>query len=97
MREQAPPSTLDVPLQAAIEEMTGFEALGIEKHYGRKLEDLSGMSLSIGVVWVYENRRGKVGWPTIEAMTIRQLNGYFADAPDDVDPDDPDSDAGKDS
>jgi hypothetical protein len=87
--------TLDLPLQAAIEEMTGFEALGIEKRYGRKLEELGGMALTIGVVWVYENRREKTSWVTVEQRTLRQLNGYFAQPPDDINEDEPDSPLGK--
>jgi hypothetical protein len=87
--------TLDVGLEVAVEEMTGFEALGIEKRFGRKMEDLGGMALLMGAVWVYENRDGKkASWNAIEAMTLRQLRGYFTES-DDVVADDPDSESGK--
>jgi hypothetical protein len=88
--------TLDVTLQVAVEEMTGFEVMGIEKRYGRKMEDLGGTALMVGVVWAYENRDGKkTSWVAVEQRTLRELNGYFQPAPDDVNEDEPDSEPGK--
>ena len=73
------------------------EALAIQKRTGHKLEDLGGIDLTIGVVWAYSNRNGqKTSWTAVEQMTFRELTGFFAAEPDDVDQDDPDSDAGKD-
>ena len=89
--------TVDVPLSDAVQELTGFEALAIQKRTGHKLEDLGGIDLTIGVVWAYSNRNGqKTSWTAVEQMTFRELTGFFAAEPDDVDQDDPDSDAGKD-
>ena len=94
-REPIEPS-VDLPLSAAVEEITGFEAIGIEKRLGAKLEDLGGTSLLIGVVWVYENRGDrKVSWQDVQSRSLRALRGYFQPEPDDVDPDDPDSELGK--
>lgn len=88
---------IKIPLSDAVQELHGFEALQIERRYNRKLEDLGGISLTIGVVWAYENRDGKKrAWASVENMTFRELTGYFAPEPDDVNEDDPDSDAGKD-
>jgi hypothetical protein len=93
----ATPPTLDVPLTDAVQELTGFEALGIERRFAKKLEELGGISLTIGVVWAYENRGdNKRSWAGVEQMTFRELTGYFAPEPDDVDETEPDSDAGKD-
>jgi hypothetical protein len=89
--------TVDVPLSDAVQELTGFEALALERRYNTKLEELGGIPLMIGVVWAYENRGGgKRSWASVEQMTFRELTAYFAPEPDDVDADDPDSDAGKD-
>lgn len=90
--------THDVPLSVAVEEITGFETLGIEKRYGRKMEELGGTTLLMGVVWVYENRGDKkTSWSAIEARTLRELNGYFPAEPVDADTNEPDSDLGKES
>ena len=90
--------TIDLPLSEAVQGLTGFEALGIQKHYGTTFDQLGGIALTIGVVWAYENRGDKKrSWASVEAMTFRELTaGYFAPEPDDVNEDEPDSDAGKD-
>lgn len=96
MTDDKPPPILDVPLSDAVQELTGFETLQVERRYNSKLEDLGGISLTIGVVWAYENRGGnKRTWSSVESMTVRELTGYFASEPDDVNEDEPDSDAGK--
>lgn len=98
MTEVLPPApTLDLPLSDAVQELTGFEALTIERRYNAKLEELGGIGLTIGVVWAYENRAGKKrSWASVESMTFKQLTGYFAPEPDDVNQDEPDSATGKD-
>lgn len=91
MTERAPiEPTVDVPLRDAIQDLTGFEVIGIERHFGRSLEDLSGASTLIGAVWAYENRsRAKddpVSWTAVKGRSVRELSGYFAaDDPDDAD------------
>lgn len=98
MTQPTPPitPTVDIALSDAVEELTGFEALTIERRYNKKLEDLGGIALTIGVVYAYENRTGnKRNWASVENMTFRELTGYFAAEPDDVDQDEPDSEAGK--
>jgi hypothetical protein len=89
--------TSDMPLSVAAEELTGFETLAIEKRFGRKMEELSAASLTMAIVWACENRTAKTAWNVVEAMTLRQLGGYFQDEPPDVDAEDPDSDLGKES
>ena len=82
--------TVDMPLDEALQDLTGFEVLGIESHYGQHLERLSGSQALIGAVWAYENRGAKTAWNVIEKMTVRELGGYFGAR----DPG-PDSDQGK--
>lgn len=97
MTERARPPTLDIPLTDAVEELTGFEALLLEGRFRKKLEELGGVALTIGVVWAYENRDGKKRtWSSVENMTFGELTGYFAKPPDDVDEAEPDSESGKD-
>ena len=94
MTEPEPPAgpRVDVPFKEALNGLTGFEAIGVQKHYGADLEKLGGVRSMCGTVWAYENRREKVSWQVVEAMTLAQLKGYFAEE----DPD-PDSEQGKES
>jgi hypothetical protein len=89
----------DLPMSVAVEELTGFEVIGIEKHFGVTLDALGGISTMIGAVWAYESRAaGKpVPWASVKAKTLRELTEYFAAEPDDVMPEDPDSELGKES
>lgn len=95
-RKRRNPPVVDLPLDVAASELTGFEVLGIEKRF-TKLEEMGGTQMLIGCVWAYENRRDKRSWQSVEALTMRELQEYFADSPDDVLVDDPDSDMGKES
>jgi len=76
MSEEVKP-TADVPLEEAVQELTGFEVLGIQKRFGTDFEKLGGLQALIGTVWALENRQVKTDWSTVERMTIKQLNGYF--------------------
>lgn len=90
MTEEIKP-TLDMPLKEAINELTGFEVIGIQKHYGAQFEQLGGIQAICGTVWAFENRTVKTEWSAIERRTIRELNGYFAERDAD-----PESDQGND-
>lgn len=75
--------TLDVPLSVAVEELTGFEVLGVQKRFRKNMDGLGGAEILMGTVWAYENRDGKTAsWQTIEAMTMRELTGYFEAEPE---------------
>lgn len=88
---------VDIPLSDAVQELNGFEALGIEARFKTKLEEMGGIGLTIGVVWAYENRDGKKrSWSSVQHMTFKELTRYFAPEPDDIDESEPDSDTGKD-
>lgn len=82
--------TINLPFDEALKDLTGFEVLGIQRHYGLDMERLGGIRSMIGAVWAFENRQAKTDWSTVERMTLRELNEYFAEP----DPD-PESDQGK--
>jgi hypothetical protein len=89
-RPEIKPS-VDLPVSAAAEELTGFEMIAIEKRYGKDLSDLSAPKILMGTVWAYRNRDGeRASWADVEAMTMRELAGFF-----EAEPADPDSDVGK--
>lgn len=80
-REPVKPS-IDLPLSAALEELTGFECIGIRKRFGRDVTDLGVMEMLVAVVHAYENRDGQsVSWQAVEAKTVRELQGYFEQEP----------------
>lgn len=83
--------TVAEPFEDALQELTGFEVIGIQNHYGTEMERLGGIRSLCGAVWAYENRTVKTSWAQVEAMTLRELSGYFAEQTDD----DPDRDLGK--
>lgn len=83
--------TCQWPLSVAVEELTGFEVIGIEKRFGSKMEDLGATELLMGTVWAFENRNGsKVDWNAVQAKTMREMNGYFQEEPKE-----PDDEVGK--
>jgi len=89
MTEPAKP-TVDIPLSVAVEELTGFEVIGIQDHFRTTMENLGAIKLVIGACWAYENRTAKTSWSAVEGRTLKELNGFFAEEPED-----PDSDEGK--
>lgn len=96
MNDKTIEPTLDLPLSAAVEELTGFEVIAIQKHFGTDMAELGAARLVIGVVWVYENRDGrKRDWASVKAMTLRELNGYFQPEPQEAVEDEPRTDVGK--
>lgn len=96
MTEPVTPPTLDIPLEDAIQEMTGFELRAIQRRLNMKMEELGRVDLTIGAIFTYENRNGnKRSWASVENMTLKDMSGYFAPSPQDADPDDPDSELGK--
>lgn len=87
MKRDPVPPTVDVPLDVALEELAGYEVLLLEKHFNAPLEQLGAAKTLLAVVWAYENRDGKQrSWRDVEKMSLRQLNGYFAEPS--VEPDD---------
>lgn len=85
------PPVVDIPIDLASEELTGFEVLAIGARFRAHLADLDPLVGLAAVVWCFENRDDKVtSWNTIAAWTQRQVADYFADPSED-----PDDDQGK--
>lgn len=95
MTDAPPVIAVDLPLEEAVQELTGFEVIAIEKHFDRDLAALGGFALLVGAVWAYGNRGGTCTWNAVKAMTVSQLSGVFPSAPNDFDPDEPESELGK--
>lgn len=93
----------NISLNEALEGLTVGEVRSIERHYGKTLEggDISGTDLTVGVAWAYERRSALAtsvslpDWGSFDSWTMKQLNGYFSPEEIEVDPDDPETEAGK--
>jgi hypothetical protein len=94
MTEEQVAPAVDLPISEAYNELTGFETIGILNHYqARDLGEIGAQRLQMGIVWAFANRKERTTWSTVERMTIRELDGYFAPE----DPAGPMSDQGKES
>lgn len=94
----AAPAQIDLPLSAAVEELTGFEIIAIETHFKSDFDSLGGVKTLLGTIWVYANRGDqKMSWVDVKSLTVKQMQNTFLPEPEDTDPEDPDSDTGKDS
>jgi hypothetical protein len=52
----------------------------------------------LGTIWALSNRDGAtLSWNAVKSLTLKQMNGMFAPEPVDADPDDPDTELGKES
>lgn len=89
----------------AMESLTGFDEIAIEKHMGYDVYtqpetgNTRPMTLMRSLVFVYKRRDGLNDVEARKAcldMTAGQVNDYFADDPEEIDPDDPETEAGKD-
>lgn len=82
MTNTSPAPVVDLPLSVAVEELTGFEVIAVEKHFAKDFQDLGGFKTLLGTVWVYGNRDGRtMDWKAVKSMTLKQLNGYFVAEP----------------
>lgn len=91
-------------LEESVELLTLGETMAIEGHFGKSIDGgMSAIELTAGVIWAFERRNDLKGtsgkrtdWHDIEAMKLRDLKTYFADEEIDIDPDDPETEQGKD-
>lgn len=102
-------STSELTLNEAMESINGFDEIAIEKHMGYDIytsdDKGSGVYREKPVlmirclVFVFQRRTGLNDADARKAameMTVKDVHDYFAEDPDEVDPDDPETDAGKD-
>lgn len=102
-------SKVDVTLQEASELLTVGEVRVLEQHFGGSFGvpvvdgGMRPSDMAAGLVYAYSRRgdlaanRTLTSWADVDKMTLRQLNGYFAPDPIEVDEDAPESDSGKDA
>lgn len=84
-----------------LESLTGFEEIAVAKAFGEDPMALKERPSTLlrALVFVDHKRQGKRDPEAKQAaleLTIGDLGNYFADEEPDLDPDDPDTDEGKD-
>lgn len=95
------PSTDQMTLEEATESLTGFDEVAIEKLWGDDITTLLTTKVTRAmraVVFVLKRREGlndKEAHAAAMALTLGEVGEYFADEPDEVMPEDPETELGK--
>ncbi len=99
-----PATSTDMTMSEALESLNGVEQEAIENAYGMSFQALATQDpnrLGYGLVWVGLRRMDRnVTLPAVKQnITLGQLDKFFAeeDPADEIDPDDPVSESGKDA
>lgn len=101
----------DLTLSEVIDSMNGFDEIAVEKKFDDfNLYDVIGAdgdirprdmvkALRVGIFLVRrsEGLNDHQAYEAVMEMPSSQVNGFFAEEPDEIDPEDPDTEAGKDS
>lgn len=92
--------TIDMTGSDYFDTLTGYDELAIKARFGESPYRLQSEPLQFLRALIFVHRR-RTGLKDAEAYIAAQdlplsaVHGYFADDPDDLDPDHPDTDAGK--
>lgn len=84
----------------SLELMTGFDEIAVEKKFGEDIDSLRVTMSLRALVFLDHTRAGEKPQDAYDAamgLTTKQLNEHFADDPDEVNPEEPITDSGKDS
>lgn len=93
-------SVTDLTADEMVESLTGFDEIAVEKHFGADVSALRTRPFSFirALVFVHQRREGLTDPDARTAalsLTIGDLNGYFAEGPEEIDPEEPDTEPGK--
>lgn len=99
-RERASEPTSDQSAGATFDTLTKFDEIAIVKAFGEDLYTLRNKPFDFlrCLAFTHQRRAGLAHDEAREAafnLTIGQLGDYFADDPEEIDPEDPDTDEGK--
>lgn len=94
-------STVDLTVEEMSGSLTGFEEQAIKKNFGVTMNDLGreGTTALRALVFADQRRKGakdRDAYNTAMEMPLRDCQAYFAEEETEVDPDDPETDQGKD-
>ena len=94
-------STTELTIEEVQESITGFDEIAVEQHMGMDIytdAEAKPILLLRALVFVHQVHELK---PAPEArkaalgMTLKEVQGYFAEPPEEIDEDEPDTEAGK--
>lgn len=92
---------IDMTADEMIESLTGFDEIAIAKHFGAEWTELTNTKPSTfnrSLVFVHLTREGRsaaAAKDEVMNMNLRAVKDYFAPDVDEVVPDSPDSESGK--
>ncbi len=77
--------SVDFSLQDAVNELTGFETIALEKKYQKRLDAFYLGELTVGLVFTFEKRTNpQITWDEVGKRTQKELSGFFTPESDDV-------------
>lgn len=92
------PTTPTMTATETLESLTGFDEIAIEKAFGREFDDLGGRATVRALIFIQRKRAGdsdKDAKNYALEVAIGKLDDHFAAPAEEVDDDDPETDAGK--
>jgi hypothetical protein len=95
-------STIELTAEEVTDSINGYDEIAIKRAFGTDLYTLreEPMSFLRALIFIVERRTGKKDPQAYEAamsLVLSGVHGYFAETPEDFDPEEPDSEAGKDA
>lgn len=93
-------SRTDVTVEEAVKSLNGFDEIAIEQKYGLELEALQEKPLKLmrALAFIIFRREGQDDAEALESsqtLTLGSLEEFFATDEDEVDPEEPTTEAGK--
>jgi hypothetical protein len=73
------PTPIDLPMEVASEELTGFDLIAVEKHWKSPFNSLDPMRMMMSVIYVHANRNGNTAtWDDVQSMKLKEMSAFFA-------------------
>lgn len=82
----------------AMKSLNGFDEIAIEKAFGKEFDDLNGRDTIRAIIFVLERRAGSTDKDAKQyamSLPMGQLDEHFEPAAEEVDDDEPETEAGK--
>lgn len=96
-------SQVEMTAEEAFQSLTGFDEIAVARSFGEEITSMADKRPTMFVralVFVSLRRQGSSDADAKQAaldMTLGAVNAFFTEAPEDFDPEEPDSEPGKDS
>lgn len=92
------PTNPTITAKETLESLNGFDEIAIEKAFGKEFDDLGGRATVRALIFIQRKRAGdndKDAKTFALSVPMGQLDDHFAKPAEEVDEDDPETDAGK--